>query len=106
MNIEELMYDKEFNEQVEKAANAEEVVSLFASKGIEVPHGIAQELFDQSEGELNENVLENVAGGAKKSCPFIGYLYWRFKGYDKKTSWEMGWDVHKNGADGQGNRAK
>ncbi len=104
MNIEELMYDKEFNEQVEKAANAEEVVSLFASRGIEVPLGIAQELFHQPESELNESELENVAGG--KACPFIGYLYWRFKGYDKKTSWQMGWDVHKNGADGQGNRAK
>ena len=104
MNIEDLMYDKEFNEQVEKAANAEEVVSLFASRGIEVPLGIAQELFHQSEVELNENELENIAGG--KSCPVIGYLCWRLMGYDRKTSWQMGCDVHKRGADGQGNRAK
>lgn len=66
MAYEELLNNKEFNEQVASAKNAEEVVALFAEKGVEVPLEIAQELFEEPSdlnGELSEEDLDNVAGG-------------------------------------------
>ncbi len=101
MNIEELMNDKEFAMQINKAASAEEVVALFAAKGVEMPLEIAKQAFTQPEGELNEEDLESVSGGL-----VVGYLCWRLMGYDRKTSAQMAWDVWKNGADGQGKKKK
>ena len=65
MKFEELLTNVEFNQQVAAAKDAQEVVDLFAAKGIEVPMEIAQELFEQpANAELSADDLDNVAGGA------------------------------------------
>ena len=64
MKFEELLTNVEFNQQVAAAKDAQEVVDLFAAKGIEVPMEIAQELFEQpADAELSADDLDNVAGG-------------------------------------------
>ena len=65
MKFEELLTNVEFNQQVDAAKNAQEVVDLFAAKGVEVPMEIAQELFERpADAELSADDLDNVAGGA------------------------------------------
>lgn len=65
MKFEELMNDVSFQEQLSAAAGPEEVVALFAAKGIDVPVEIAAEVFApvSADGELSEDALEDVAGG-------------------------------------------
>lgn len=61
-----LMQNEEFAAAFGKAANAREVVDLFAAKGVEVPLETAQELFEPliPDGEeLDEESLEDVSGG-------------------------------------------
>ena len=56
-----MQYMKELEEKLEKAGSEEEVLTILAQEGIEVP----AELLKQPEfGELNEEALDNVSGGA------------------------------------------
>ena len=66
--INALMEQEEFRAAFTDASNAQEIVKLFASNGVEVPLTVAQELFlpaTFSEEELSESALEDVAGGGK-----------------------------------------
>ena len=87
MTFEELITNEEFSLQVSNAANAQEVVSLFAGKGIEVSHDLAQELFERpadADAELSADDLDNVAGGGWVGAAIgssAAYLYYRKKGY-------------------------
>ena len=94
MTFEELLNNEEFNAQVNAAKDAQEVVDLFAAKGIEVSAEIAQELFEQPSGdaELSADDLDNVAGGALGGAIVGGsaaYLYYRKKGYSKAAALAM-----------------
>ena len=84
MKFEELLTNVEFNQQVAAAKDAQEVVDLFAAKGIEVPMEIAQELFEQpADAELSADDLDNVAGGAFWGAVAGGgcaYIYSRLSG--------------------------
>ena len=65
--INKLMENEAFAEEFSKATNAKEVVELFGRNGIDVPMEIAEELFVPAihmDGELNEDDLDKVAGGA------------------------------------------
>ncbi len=92
MTFEELLTNEEFNEQVAAAKNAEEVVTLFAAKGIEVPVEIAQELFEEPadmNAELDEETLNLVAGGAFWGAVVGGgaaYIYSRLSGKSRGKS--------------------
>ena len=113
MNIENLMNDEVFAAQIEKAASAEEIVALFADKGVEVSLEIAQELFAPMEGELDEMDLEGVAGGGiigrflggvSRSLHVvvspkvaIGYAMWRVQGCTPRQAYSMAVDVKNNG---------
>ena len=90
--IQELMEKKEFVEAFGKVSNAQEVVELFGNNGVEVPVEVAQELFEQDERDLNEEELDEVAGGGWISWGIeaayygAGYLGGRLAGWSKKDS--------------------
>ena len=64
MNYEGLMQDAELKEKLENAQTLAEVVEIYKTKGIEVTEEQLQAALDAPEnGELNEETLENVAGG-------------------------------------------
>ena len=92
--INELMQDKDFVEAFQNVSAPEEVVELFGRNGVEVPLAVAQELFQPVtvEGELTENVLDDVAGGgfcgmAGKAVFWgAGYLGARLANWDAAAS--------------------
>lgn len=90
--INELLQDKAFAEAFANVTGPQEVVDLFGKNGIEVPYEIAEELFKQDEEELNEDALDEVAGGGVFSTAGsvvfygAGYLGARLAGWDKKKS--------------------
>ena len=92
--MEELITNEEFNLQVSAAKNAQEVVELFAAKGVEIPMELAQELFEKpaADAELSADDLDDVAGGGWV-CAAVGgtaaYLYYRSKGYSKAAALVM-----------------
>ena len=61
MNIEELMKDESFAREMEKTQNVSELAELFRQKGVEISEEELQKALDAS--ELDEDDLENVAGG-------------------------------------------
>lgn len=64
MTINELMMDKEFCQRAESAKTTDEIVSLFAEKGLTVAAEQATEAnSNKGNGELNEEMLDAVAGG-------------------------------------------
>ena len=87
-----LTEDKEFVEAFQKTTNAQEVVDLYARYDVEIPVEIAQELFEQDMCELNEEELNEVAGGGLisfgVSCVYYGagYLGARLAGWSKSKS--------------------
>lgn len=95
MTFEELLTNEEFNKQVSEAKNAQEVVALFADKGIEISVDLAQELFErpaEANAELSVDDLDNVAGGGWVGAVVgasAAYLYYRSKGYSKTKALEM-----------------
>ena len=63
MDIEKLFQDEEFKAQIKNAKDLKEVAGILQSKGFDVtPEVLAANM--SSESELNEDMLENVAGGA------------------------------------------
>ena len=97
--INKLMEQKEFVEEFSKACNAQDVVDLFGRNGVEVPVNIAEELFIpaiHADGELNEDALDDVAGGGLGSIIGgaigqqvmygAGYLGGRLAGWSKSKS--------------------
>ena len=90
MKFEELLTNVEFNQQVDAAKNAQEVVDLFAAKGVEVPMEIAQELFERpADAELSADDLDNVAGGGIWGAVIGGscaYVYSRLSGKSRTAS--------------------
>ena len=95
MTFEELLNNEEFNQQVNAAKDAKEVVDLFAAKGIEISPEIAQELFEQpaaADAELSAEALDDVAGGGWVGAAVGGtaaYLYYRNKGYSRAAALAM-----------------
>lgn len=97
--INKLMENEAFAEEFSKATNAKEVVELFGRNGIDVPMEIAEELFVPAihmDGELNEDDLDKVAGGAafaalgsaigKGVFYGAGYLGGRLAGWSQSKS--------------------
>ena len=64
MNMEELLNDQSFRESLEKVESLAEAVKLLKSKGLEVTEEELKAAIDAPEGELDENALKDVAGGA------------------------------------------
>lgn len=62
MTIDELLKDKEFADAVDAAESEEELIKVFRAKGIELDESTIHTLMTE-EGELNEEALDNVAGG-------------------------------------------
>lgn len=65
--LQELQNDSEFIAKIAQSETAEAACVLFAEKGIEVtPEELnkACEMLDGAESELNEDALDDVAGGA------------------------------------------
>ena len=89
MTFEELINDEEFVDRFSNVTNAQEVVSLFADKGIQVSQEVAQEVFDRvADTELSADDLDGVAGGGwvgeriAQSVAFHAmYIVYRSKGY-------------------------
>lgn len=109
--INKLMEQKEFAEEFSKASTAQEVADLFGRNGVEVPVEIAQELFIpaiHADGELNEEALDDVAGGGIGSIVGgaigqqifygAGYLGGRLAGWSKSKSKEYATTCGKVGS--------
>ena len=90
--IRALTENEEFVEAFQKVTNAQEVVDLYARYDVQIPMEIAQELFEKEETELNEEALDEVAGGGLISTGIswvyygAGYVGGRIAGWDKKKS--------------------
>jgi predicted ribosomally synthesized peptide with nif11-like leader len=64
MNLEELMQNAEFTEKLEKAKDLDEVMTMIKEQGVEITkEELAAAMEQLNEGELDENSLEDVAGG-------------------------------------------
>lgn len=75
--------------RLENAADSKEVSEILAEKGINISAEAVDEFMAQQlgEGELNENQLETVAGGAFK-IKYLNPIYW--------VGRLLGWAVTKN----------
>ena len=68
--LEAVSQDRAFIEKLSKAETPEAVIALAAEKGFALT---AEDLKpDQPSGELSENELDAVAGGAVCICPVVG----------------------------------
>ncbi len=98
--INALMEKEEFVEAFKKTTTPEEVVELFGQNGIDIPHEIADELFQvqtYQTDDLSEEDLEAVAGGGPVGAMVgkaigkavyygAGYLGGRLAGWSKSQS--------------------
>ena len=71
----ELLNDKELVAKLENAENAQEVSELLAGKGVEISAEQIEAVMAKDQGELSEENLENVAGGAFK-FRYLNPFYW------------------------------
>ena len=73
----ELLNDKDLVAKLENAESAQEVSELLAGKGVEISAEQIEAFMakEQGEGELSEENLENVAGGAFK-FRYLNPFYW------------------------------
>lgn len=64
MNLEKLMQNEEFTKKLESAQNLDEVLAMVKEQGVEITkEEVEAALKKLDEGELDENSLEDVAGG-------------------------------------------
>lgn len=68
MNIEELMQDESFIEEIKNVTSAEELTELLCSKGIDVTVDQIKAAMAEADGELDENALDSIAGGSLSSA--------------------------------------
>ena len=71
----ELLNDKDLVAKLENAENAQEVSELLAGKGVEISAEQIEAVMAKDQGELSEENLENVAGGAFK-FRYLNPFYW------------------------------
>ena len=71
----ELLNDKELVAKLENAESAQEVSELLAGKGVEISAEQIEAVMAKDQGELSEENLENVAGGAFK-FRYLNPFYW------------------------------
>ena len=65
MDFEELMNDSEFKAQIDEAKDLAEVAELFKARGFDTDEeSLVAVLKSEDSDELDEKMLENVAGGA------------------------------------------
>lgn len=85
MNMEELMNDAEFLAGYANVSTPEELVDVFAARGIEIAPELAAEAFApvSADGELDMEDLEGVSGGCKIGSKIfkITYTVCRMQGY-------------------------
>ena len=97
--INALMEQEAFAQAFQQVTTPEEVAELFGRHGVEVPLEIAKELFEDPQGELDLEDLDNVsgggpvgstAGGALGNGIFFGagYLGARLAGWSKSKSYK------------------
>ena len=86
MDLDALMKDEAFNAKLDACQTMEEISALLKANGVEMTADQLQDLMDKSEGELNVDALEDVAGGVSVIGPaFVGgvllakWLYKRFR---------------------------
>ena len=68
VQVNELLKDESFIEELKTAENDEDVQKLFAAKGIdlsldEIAQMVQESIVAHNNGELDENSLDNVSGG-------------------------------------------
>lgn len=75
--LEAIMNDSDVMARLENAADSQEVATILAEKGFNIEASQIDEFMAQQlgEGELNENDLDAVAGGAFK-LRYLNPVYW------------------------------
>lgn len=75
--LEAILKDSSVMARLENAADAQEVSAILAEKGFNIEASYIDEFMAQQlgEGELNENDLDAVAGGAFK-LRYLNPVYW------------------------------
>ena len=72
MEIKELVQNEDFRKAMSAAQSLEEVMDLLKANGLEVSEEDLNALLAQRQtGELDEEALENVAGGAKRVFSYL-----------------------------------
>ena len=73
--LEKLLEDPSFQDAVSKAASAEEVSALLAQHGIQIAPEELHEIITkmESESELSEDELDDVAGGSYRILRMLFY---------------------------------
>ena len=68
METKELWMDEEFCKKVDAASDTEEIIRLFAEKGVTVTAEQIASVKAAQDGELDEAALDGVAGGCVFCC--------------------------------------
>lgn len=84
MTIEQLMNNEAFNAKLKETKDLEEVAELFREQGIETSAEALKPLLalGSTNSELDENALENVAGGISGKWPWNS-------AQDRANRWEI-----------------
>ena len=73
--VQALMQDEQFKEKLSQAEDLEAMAALFRNEGFEITGEDLKAAVEQQDGELSEENLENVAGGAFK-FRYLNPFYW------------------------------
>lgn len=90
METKELWMDEEFCKKVDAASDTEEIIRLFAEKGVTVTAEQIASVKAAQDGELDEAALDGVAGGCVFCCVggWFVYLVVRCGGGDRDAARE------------------
>ncbi len=91
METKELWMDEEFCKKVDAASDTEEIIRLFAEKGVTVTAEQIASVKAAQDGELDEAALDGVAGGCVFCCVggWFVYLVVRCGGGDRDAAKEQ-----------------
>ena len=87
METKELWMDEEFCKKVDAASDTEEIIRLFAEKGVTVTAEQIASVKAAQDGELDEAALDGVAGGCVGG--WFVYLVVRCGGGDRDAAKEQ-----------------
>ena len=95
MNIDTLLRNEAFLRKLSGAQNIAEAIEIFAAEGVTVTEEQLMEYALPAGDELDEEALENVAGGSVAINPFLLWLRGRSKsGYGSSGRGHIGGGRH------------
>lgn len=87
MTMEEFVSRPDVQEAIRNAESYEEIIKLFADNGFEVTEEQLEASFSNQSGELNEDALDEVAGGLRIILPLLPLPFPRGWPWNKRRKW-------------------